>query len=767
MLKKIKTEEPSLFKREMTALVFLAVSIFVLLALVSFYPQDPSLFHHSTNVKVQNWGGIVGAYLADTLVTLFGGGAYFIGGLCLLLSGLLFAGVRRQVQLLDIPVYFAFALFVAIYFHLSVGTLYIDGFDLEAGGIFGGLLGQMGVKFLGRSGIYLLVFFGTLVTFAWATHVSFKTISIKGIRLGTACATWAGRLMVIYWARLKKAISQYRDSIKNWWHEKRLRNDVKVIAKSQPQNTDKEVLSPSVDEGVEPRILERVDKKRKAKVNPQMEFQRLSAGYELPALNLLDFDGQQEEIPIDEMSLKMNARILEKKLMDFSVAGKVTEIHPGPVITMYEFQPAPGVKLSRIANLVDDLCLVMGGKNVRIVAPLPNKPAVGIEIPNNRRETVWLKDIIADEKFQKNESKLVLALGKDIEGIPFTADLAKMPHLLVAGATGAGKSVSINSMILSLLYKATPEEVRMIMVDPKMLELSLYEGIPHLLLPVVTHPKKAALALRWAVREMERRYRLLSDINARSIQNYNQKIEKGDFISKQKGVGIVEAGEEEFTHDKKLPYIVIIIDELADLMMVSSRDVEESITRLAQMARAAGIHLILATQRPSVDVLTGVIKANFPARISFKVSSKHDARTVLDTIGSERLLGQGDMLFIPPGVSQMVRVHGAFITESEVGRIVEFLKTQAKPVYNESILKPVETEVGEGEDGGGESDELYDQAVAIVAETKQASISMIQRKLRVGYNRAARMIEKMEVEGIVSSASGAGHRQVLVSSMDA
>ncbi|MDO8519256.1 MAG: DNA translocase FtsK, partial [Deltaproteobacteria bacterium] len=460
------------------------------------------------------------------------------------------------------------------------------------------------------------------------------------------------------------------------------------------------------------------------------------------------------------------ARILEKKLLDFGVEGKVTEIHPGPLITMYEFEPAPGIKLSRIANLVDDLCLAMGGRSVRIVAPLPNKPAVGIEIPNNTRETVWLKDIIADEKFHGNESKLVMALGKDIEGIPFVADLAKMPHLLVAGATGSGKSVSINSMILSILYKAKPEEVRIIMVDPKMLELSIYEGIPHLLLPVVTEPKKASLALRWAVREMERRYKLLSDIDARNISNYNKKIEKGNFVSKQPLAQIVEGEEapEPIKHEGKIPYIVIIVDELADLMMVSSREVEESITRLAQMARAAGIHLILATQRPSVDVLTGVIKANFPARISFKVASKFDARTILDTIGSERLLGNGDMLFVPPGASRMLRVHGAFISETEVARVVEFLKNQAKPIYDETILKVAEVEAAELEADGGESDELYDQAVAIVAETRQASISMIQRKLRVGYNRAARMIEKMEIEGIVSAPTGAGSRQVLVSS---
>jgi S-DNA-T family DNA segregation ATPase FtsK/SpoIIIE len=398
---------------------------------------------------------------------------------------------------------------------------------------------------------------------------------------------------------------------------------------------------------------------------------------------------------------------------------------------------------------------------VRIVAPLPGKPAVGIEVPNMERETVYFKEIVMDSNFQRAENKLSLAFGKNIEGLPVVADLTKMPHLLVAGATGSGKSVGLNSFILSLLLKNSPEEVRFIFIDPKMLELSIYADIPHLLLPVVTQPKKATLALAWGVKEMERRYRLLSDAQVRNIASYNKKFEAGELKNLKSEEVLEGADEAPIRHDEKLPYLVIIIDELADLMMVSGRELEEYITRLAQMARAAGIHMILATQRPSVDVITGVIKANFPSRVAFKVSSKHDSRTILDTIGAEHLLGNGDMLFIPPGLSKQIRVHGAFVSDQEVQRVVQHLKDQGKPVYNEEIMNMKVPSAGMEEEGG-EADELYDQAVSIVTETRQASISMVQRRLRIGYNRAARLIEQMEADGIVSPPMGSKGREVLV-----
>lgn len=778
-------KELSLFMREVVAIFFLLIGIFLYLSLLSFNPHDPSLINITSHIVIHNWGGAVGAYLGDMLLFLFGGGAYFIGFFFLLSGVLLFTGARKQIVYHELPIYLLFVIFIAILFQLGAEKLTYDHVTLEAGGLIGGLAARMGLAYLGGPGTYLLVLFGALLTFVWATQLSVR-------QLGTWLFSGAGRVgsfslqqALIYFVRAQKSLAKMLQARRDRQKPLVPPIEVKVNRKDSPKlkavvvaDENRDIEEDEAEElttggtRVGPKILERADKKKPVPQTSQMEFHNLGAGYKLPPISLLD-SGEQSTVVIDEELLKMNARLLEKKFLDFNVEGHVTEIHPGPVITMYEFQPAPGVKLSRIANLVDDLSLAMGGRSVRIVAPLPNKPAVGIEIPNRERETVWLKDVIADDRFQKNDSKLLFAIGKDIEGIPYVADLAKMPHLLVAGATGSGKSVSINTMILSILYKSSPEDVRLIMVDPKMLELSIYEGIPHLLLPVVTEPKKATLALRWGVREMERRYKLLSDINARDIKSYNKRIEKGDVVGrmelKQKELGVEMVPDEEvIKHEHKLPYIVIIVDELADLMMVAGRDVEEAITRLAQMARAAGIHLILATQRPSVDVVTGIIKANFPARISFRVSSRHDARTVLDAIGSERLLGNGDMLFIPPGTSSLIRAHGAFITDAEVLRVVEFLKKQAKPIYDESILKPIATEeTGELDENGQpeEVDALYDQAVSIVSETKQASISMIQRKLRVGYNRAARMIEKMENEGIVSPPSGTGHRQVLVSSL--
>jgi S-DNA-T family DNA segregation ATPase FtsK/SpoIIIE len=442
---------------------------------------------------------------------------------------------------------------------------------------------------------------------------------------------------------------------------------------------------------------------------------------------------------------------------------------------MYEFAPAPGVKVSKIAGLSDDLSMALKAQSIRIVAPIPGRGVVGIEIPNRDRETVYLKEIFAADEFQKSGGRLPLALGKDIFGHTVVGDLARMPHLLVAGATGTGKSVSINAMILSLLYRADPRDVRLIMIDPKMLELSMYEGIPHLLLPVVTSPKKAALALNWAVREMERRYRLMADKGVRNIEGYNRKLAKdeetrkgrrpaaGGDLSGEEHLPEIETVEDDTLEHGHLPYIVVIVDELADLMMVAGREVEESIARLAQMARAAGIHLILATQRPSVDVITGLIKANLPTRISFRVFSRIDSRTILDSMGAETLLGNGDMLFIPPGSGVLQRVHGAFVSEIEVQRVVEFLKKQGAPDYDKSILAAPSSTGGSGDEDEEGYDEKWDEALAIIAETRQASISMLQRRLRLGYNRAARMIEKMEAEGIVGPSDGTSRpREVFI-----
>ncbi|MBI3181799.1 MAG: DNA translocase FtsK 4TM domain-containing protein [Myxococcales bacterium] len=594
---------------------------------------------------------------------------------------------------------------------------------------------------------------------------------------------------------------------------------------------------------VEPKAPPKPSRKKEQE---QFEFVGDRKSFTPPPIEVLEFD-RKERSALDKEAFFSTAERLRAKLADFGIDGEVVEIRPGPVVTMYEFLPGPGIKISKIASLADDLAMAMEAMRVRIVAPIPGKGVVGIEVPNRDRETVYLKEIAEQDAFQKSTSRLTMCVGKDIEGMPYVLDLAKAPHLLIAGTTGSGKSVAVNSMIMSILLKSTPEEVRFIMVDPKMLELSVYEGIPHLLLPVVTDPKKAALALRWAVEEMERRYHLLSEAGVRHIAGYNKQVEQGSEEAEPKPkkeaepekkpaapakpkkkllivdvaegeseeealaranqggqVGVpspnrpeeireaVEAVEAEVAaaeaegqirvdeatlsaesaesaeagggkpERKKLPYIVVIIDELADLMMVASREVETYIARLAQMARAAGIHLMLATQRPSTDVVTGVIKANFPTRVSFMLRAKPDSMTILGTVGAEALLGMGDMLIMPPNSAHLQRVHGAFVSETEIKRAVDHLKAQGKPVYDESILKPRDEEL----EGGGEddelSDELYDQALAVVAEMRTVSISMLQRKMRIGYNRAARMIERMERDGLVGPADGAKPREVLI-----
>jgi len=497
----------------------------------------------------------------------------------------------------------------------------------------------------------------------------------------------------------------------------------------------------------------------------------------LPPLELLDPPDPNQLIKVDTSSLHANSLILQKKLADFGIDGEVVAVRPGPVITMYEFKPADGVKVRRIVMLADDLAMALRAVSVRILAPIPGESVVGIEIPNPRRETVYLREIIESDSYNSVDSKITLALGKDIGGIPFATDLGRMPHLLVAGATGTGKSVSINAMILSILFKATPQDVRFIMVDPKMLELTVYEEIPHLLVPVVTDPKKAAAALFWAMDEMDRRYRLMRDKGARNIDNYNRTLEKEGAIKKT----VIELTEPQADEDpaatggslakeaplvhERLPRIVIIIDELADLMMTVGRDIEEYITRLAQKARAAGIHLILATQRPSVDVITGLIKANFPARISFQVTSRIDSRTILDSMGGEKLLGNGDLLFLPPGTARLTRIHGAFVSDQEVRKVMKFIKQQGRPQYQPEVFESKKEIDNAGSDE--EYDEMYDQAVAIVTDTQQASISMIQRRLRVGYNRAARMIEQMERDGVIGPADGAKPREVYARKLEA
>ena len=542
----------------------------------------------------------------------------------------------------------------------------------------------------------------------------------------------------------------------------------------EPADAGQPSFGAKVDFG--PKIVEsagaRKARERKEKLGGEsVVFRPQHKGdYQLPDLAFLQYD-PSEEAAVDPEELRKMASKIEETLLEYKVDGTIVEICPGPVITVFEFSPAPGLRLSRIAGLADELAMALAAHSVRIVAPIPGKSVVGIEVPNPKREIVFLKEIIADDIFMKDDkAELPMALGVDVEGSGIVADLARMPHLLVAGATGAGKSVAVNTMICSLLYKNTPDDVRFIMVDPKMLEFSLYEDIPHLLLPVVTDPKQATVALNWAVLEMERRYQRLADMGVRNIKGYNNRVAK---LTKQaeldqldgreesdalRALGIDHNGSAEHQH---LPYIVVIIDEFADLMMTAAKDVETAVARLAQKARAAGIHLILATQRPSTDVITGLIKANFPTRIALRVTSKTDSRVVLDSNGAENLLGHGDMLFVPPGTANLKRVHGAYVTEEEISQVVDFLKAQGEAEYDDSILADAEDEDGPSLEDM-ERDEHYEDAVRLVVESKKASISLIQRKLRVGYNRAARMVEMMEVEGYVGPADGNTPREVLL-----
>lgn len=546
---------------------------------------------------------------------------------------------------------------------------------------------------------------------------------------------------------------------------------------------------PASPEGA-PRILSKAAQDPEAveverAVSQRRKIRVLNEPFEHPALSLLELP-PAERVVIDEGELEDQAQRLETTLKTFGVEGRVTNILPGPVITMFEFEPAPGTRVSKIANLGNDLALALKAIRVRIVAPIPGRGAVGIEIPSAHREMVYFREILASKAFRKGKAQLPLAMGKGIEGSPVTSDLAKMPHMIVAGTTGSGKSVCVNTLILSLLYSRSPDEVRLVLVDPKILEFSIYEGIPHLLTPVVTSPKKAAMALKWAVEEMERRYQVLSAMNARNIVNYNEKTEglqeqwevwekKGKKPDDRPECGR-QAGEDTVCYrtkggdpvgaPDKMPYIVIIIDELADLMMVAKKEVEESIVRLAQKARASGIHMVLATQRPTVDVVTGLIKANFPSRLAFRVSQKNDSRVILDANGAETLLGLGDGLFMPPGVSDLTRVHGAFVSDDEVLRVVEYLKTQGTADYIDLTISDPEEEEGGGRDPNEKVDAMYDQCIQVVAAAGKASTSLLQRKLGLGYNRAARIMDMLEREGVIGPQNGAKPREVFVKPFD-
>jgi S-DNA-T family DNA segregation ATPase FtsK/SpoIIIE len=704
-----KTDGPS-FGQEAIAVTGLFGAIFLFLCLVSYsLPiQDAASY-----TAADNWCGSVGHLIAWGLMSLLGISSFWFIILLIFFSVQFFSSTsdfaRLPLILLgSVGILIASCSLLGIMYPAAGDFIAILGRYYPAAGMAGSWLAHFLKTYLGTPGAILLLLL--LLVFSLMLAVRFSPYFV-GKKL------------------LKAAYGRIGES-----HF--LKNGTKARKGKEARDIPREPVIatsiPSVNEPVKLEAAEEEEEEDDFQVTP------VSAGeYRLPGIGLLDkVDVSDNEVDLEHYYAI--SKKLEDKLSDFGIAGKVEGISPGPVVTTYEFAPAPGIKITRIVSLADDLAMGLKAESVRIVGSIPGKAALGIEIPNPQREIVYIRDIVSSETFKNSTSKLTLGLGKDVVGQPVVADLAKMPHLLIAGATGSGKSVGINSIICSILFKSTPDEVRFLLIDPKRIELSGYEDIPHLLHPVVVDPKMANRALQWAVREMERRYMLLDEMRVKSFASYNKVAEV------------------------KLPLIVIVVDELADLMMVSSREVEESIARLAQMARAAGMHLILATQRPSVDVLTGLIKANFPTRISFKVFSKVDSRTILDMSGAEHLLGDGDSLFLPPGKARMQRIHGTYISEKETERVIEFLKEQGTARYDESVLVAVEEENGDyngvGED---EYDEKYDEAVALVCESGQASISMVQRRLRVGYNRAARMIEIMEKEGIVGPSDGSKPREVL------
>ncbi|MEA3466030.1 MAG: DNA translocase FtsK 4TM domain-containing protein [Thermodesulfobacteriota bacterium] len=759
MKEKHNSNRREYLKKEISALFWLAFGIYLLLCLISFNNNDPSFNNNLHTDTVHNYGGPIGAHLADLMYQLFGLSALILPPACFMFTWRLlrFRDIHLRFYKVGAFLTMLFSLDGLIALNISKVNL-LDQTMTEAGGAIGRIFSTTLIAALNIGGATLVLTVFFLVSTMLLTRFSL-VLFLKGISAGLG-------------ARLERRREQ--------------REQKKIQAE------EKKIVGPVIAPAVQPALKKvkpvKASSKKKGSIPAEQEafdFLDISGNYQLPPLSLLDYDGEPPKPP-DRDSLMAMARILEAKLKDFNVNGEVVEVKPGPVVTMFEFAPAPGIKVNKISGLSDDLSMALRATSIRIVAPIPGRGVVGIEIPNNNREIVYLKDILESNQFCKSGGRLPMALGQDIFGQTAVSDLAKMPHLLVAGSTGSGKSVSINTMILSLLYRANPEDVRVIMVDPKMLELSIYEGIPHLLLPVVTDPKKASLALGWTVREMERRYQLMADKGVRNIDGYNKKLAKEEkdkerltrlaaveasnndeepFEEPVAPIDVPPTAEQELDHGH-LPYIVVIVDELADLMMVAGREIEEHIARLAQMARAAGIHLILATQRPSVDVLTGLIKANFPTRISFKVFSRIDSRTILDTMGAENLLGMGDMLFLPPGTSSLERIHGAFVSEVEVQRVVDFLIKQGTPSYDNSILTPPPSSSGDS-DADQEYDERYDEAVALVAQAQQASISMVQRRLRIGYNRAARIIEKMEQEGIVGPSDGSSKgREVLIQSSD-
>ena len=696
---------------EVRAVLLIAAGLMVLASLIRFSRLDLTFYTSHPNNPPQNLLGIFGAYLSGTIILLLGLPTSFLLPVLILLLGVKY--FRQDIPYLSAPRLLGmFILLVSLASLFGMFNLGNEYARFYFSGLFGTFISNFITAYFSRLGGFII-----FITFIILSLALFTEILISSLFINTIDKT-------------KSFLGIFGPLFKRTGREKATQVRVKAVSNMKLplslNSENKDSLAAAVS--VKPKI----QIKKQEVILPKVRQELQIGDYHLPSLDLLDTPPPLEARQIKE-DLKANARILEETLEDFGIIAKVTDIERGPMITRYELEPAPGVKLNRIVNLGDDISLAMKAQSVRILAPIPGKARVGVEVPNTQSSFVYLKEVLSSGEFQDSKSNIPLALGKDITGQPIVADLDDMPHILIAGTTGSGKTVCVNSLILSLLFKLSPNELKFVMVDPKMVELMPFNGLPHLLCPVITDAKKASLALNWVVNEMEERYQLLAKLGTRNIEAYNGKVQD------------------------RLPYIVVIIDEFADLMSVAREQIENAITRLAQLSRAVGIHLMLATQRPSVDVITGVIKANLPARISFKVASKVDSRTVLDMNGADKLLGKGDMLFLKPGESKLIRIQGTLVNDKEIERVADFVKKQAEPVYDEEILK----DQHKGNSRTGEKDELYDEAVRVIMESNQASVSILQRRMRLGYTRAARIIDMMELDGLVGQFEGSKPRRIL------